>query len=73
MDVKECVSNITVDNTYDCIPPCTGLVVTSFSKSENNKDVNSLFQIIINDYNKYKTITPYPAGFNGKHYGQINH
>ena len=57
----QCVSNINVDNSK-CLKPCSGLIVTSLSKEDSNKEFENL-NSIIEDYNIYKKITQYPAGF----------
>ena len=65
----DCVNNISIDNS-SCIKPCSGLIVTSFSKSQENEKLENLFPII-GDYNKYKKITPYPAGLTGNEHEHI--
>ena len=63
----DCVnhSNFNV-STQNCAKPCSGLVLTSFSKSEQNMNLKNLIPNELNSYNKYKKITPYPLGFYGK-------
>ena len=39
---------------------CSGLIVTSFSKSELKNDLETLFPIF-GQYNKYKRISTYPS------------
>ena len=60
----ECVNRIKLD-TSSCIKPCSGLIVNGFYKSEQKKSLENLSPIIA-DYNKFKQITPYPLGQNGK-------
>ena len=36
----KCVKNVKVDDST-CLPPCIGLIVTSFSKTEKNVDLDS--------------------------------
>ena len=36
----KCVENVKVDDS-NCLPPCTGLIVTSFSKTQQNVDLDS--------------------------------
>ena len=43
---------------------CSGLIVTNFLKTEANKDLDML--PLFEKYNKYKKITQYPSGHNGK-------
>ena len=56
------MNNINIDNSK-CLKPCSGLIVTSLSKDVPNKEIDNLLHSIIEDYNKYKIITHYPAGF----------
>ena len=63
-NVNECLYNTKID-TSTCFKPCSGLIITSFSKYEQTKDLETLFPIH-QDYDKYKKITPYPPGFVGK-------
>ena len=63
----ECVNNIIVD-TSECLKPCSGLIVSSFSKHiphQDNEIIENL-HLIMRDYNRYKKITRYPAGFDGR-------
>ena len=60
----ECVNRINVD-TSSCVKPCTGLMVTSFSKSGQTKDLEDIFPIS-KHYDKYKIITQNPSGQSGK-------
>ena len=57
----DCVNKVKVD-TAGCLKPCSGLLVTSFFKSEQNKKIEDLFPIF-NAYNTYKMVTKYPTGF----------
>ena len=59
----ECVEKIKLDTSM-CLLPCSGLMVTGFSKSEQ-KSLENLSPIL-GDYNNYKSITPYPPGKKGK-------
>ena len=65
MKKLECVNNVIVD-TVSCLKPCSGLLVTSFSKSNDNKNLDDLFPFL-KAYNYYKKITPYPSGYYGNH------
>ena len=58
----DCVNNVKVD-TSSCPKPCSGLIVTSFAKSELKKDLQRLFPIF-GDYKLYKKVTTYPATAN---------
>ena len=59
----ECVKNVEVD-TSSCLKPCSGLIVTSFYKSELKKDLETLFPIF-GEYNNYKKVTTYPSVVDG--------
>ena len=60
----ECVDKIQVD-TSTCMKPCSGLIVTSFAKSEKHKDLQLLYPKKLTQYNNYKTISTYPLGLVG--------
>ena len=60
----ECVNNINVD-TSKCLQACSGLIVTTFSKSEQKRNLEKIFSVF-EDYVKYKKFTRIPAGFLGK-------
>ena len=60
----ECVNNVVVNNS-GCLKPCSGLIVTSFSKSNLNKDLEEM-QALSKAYNNYKKITEYPPGYTGR-------
>ena len=65
----DCVKSVKVD-TSRCMPSCSGLILTSFSKVDFNKNLDTLIPQEIKTYNKYKKITPHPTGFKGK---TLNH
>ena len=52
-------------DTSSCLKPCSGLIVTSFAKLEQNKDLDTLFPIF-GEYNLFKKVTEYPSGANGR-------
>ena len=60
----ECVNKIKVD-TSSCLKPCSGLIVTSLIKSDSDKKLENLLPDYV-AYNKYKKITQYPSGSDGK-------
>ena len=61
----ECVDGISL-NDVSCLKPCSGLIVSSLSKTELKQNVEELLYFA-EDYNTYKTITPSPYfGSNGK-------
>ena len=53
----ECVESVVIDK-FSCLKPCSGLILTSFSKNKFNKDLEDT-QTISKDYNDYKKITEY--------------
>ena len=59
----ECTNNVKVD-TSSCLKPCSGLIVTSFYKSQLKKELATLFPIF-GDYNLYKKVTTHPSVANG--------
>ena len=63
--IVKCVDKIPFE-TSSCIKPCSGLIVTSFSKSVEYKDLELLYPKILTQYNKYKIISIYPPGLIGR-------
>ena len=61
----ECVKKFNIDSS-NCLKPCSGLIVTSFSKFSVTKGLENLVPIL-KDYNNFKTLTEYPAGQTGKY------
>ena len=59
-----CVNNIIVD-TSNCLNPCSGLIVTTFTHTKEDRKLEELFPVF-EDYNKYKIMTSYPYGLQGK-------
>ena len=54
---EQCVKNLKPDIS-NCSPPCSGLMVTSFSKSSNTKKIEDIFSAEeISAYNKYTNRT----------------
>ena len=56
-DLK-CVDRISL-NDATCLKPCSGLIVSSLSKTELKQNVEDLLYFA-EDYNTYKIITPSP-------------
>ena len=46
---------------------CEGLLVTSYSKSENQRTLEQYTSLVGKDYDNYKTFVKYPASIKGKH------
>ena len=59
-----CTKKIEVEFSK-CLPPCSGLVVSSFSKSESNKKLEDLVYNEIVSYEKYTKWSPFPGGLKG--------
>ena len=59
----ECLNTLQVD-TSGCLKPCSGLIVTSFSKSiqSSSGSMEDPLSIIKEDYDKYKESTQNPRG-----------
>ena len=55
----ECVNTIKVDAS-NCLKPCSGLIITSLSKSEMDRKLDK-FSAVIDEYNNYKKLTDYPV------------
>ena len=61
----ECLKEVKVVTHDECVPPCSGLIVTSFAKSDQEKNVDEWFPNLMLQYNQFNKITPYPYGFEG--------
>ena len=59
-----CTKKIEVEFSK-CLPPCSGLVVSSFSKSESNKNLEDLVYNEIVSYEKYTKWSQFPGGLEG--------
>ena len=57
------MKNIDVEKS-SCLPPCSGLIVTGYSKSEQKKDLGKIFPVF-DAYNQYKIKTEHPSGYEG--------
>ena len=64
-DLK-CVKSVKVEN-YNCQKSCSGLFVTSFSKSEQKRTLVDQVDLLplFASYKKYKKITTSPPGYKG--------
>ena len=52
------------EGNSDCMKPCSGLVITSFTESKLNKNLDNM-PSTISDYESYKKVTEFPAGYYG--------
>ena len=48
-----------------CLKPCSGLIVTSYTRVETNNDIQDI-SAIFKTYNKYKRITQFPSRYKGE-------
>ena len=60
-----CVQNTTVD-TSSCLPPCSGLFVTGFSKSEQGTDSFHMDRATLKAYKNYTKWSPFPSELKGR-------
>ena len=51
LEMLECINNTKIDTSI-CLPPCAGLIITSFAKSEQSDDLESK-ECLQNVMNKY--------------------
>ena len=58
-----CVKKVMVDES-NCLKPCSGLYVTSFSQSEEIKKLDAAIPLI-GAYKEYKNNTQFPTEYNG--------
>ena len=61
----DCVQNTTVD-TSTCLPPCSGLFVTGFSKSEQGTDSLQLDRATLKAYRNYTKWSAFPSELKGR-------
>ena len=59
-----CAKNIKFE-FENCLPPCSGLVVSSFSKTDANKNLDDLIYNEIISYEKFTRWTEFPEGLKG--------
>ena len=61
----DCINNISSVDTSGCIKPCSGLIVTSFIKTQEDRKIDN-WLTVLEDYKAYKKITPFPIDEQGK-------
>ena len=44
---------------------CEGLIVTSYSRADNQRDLEKYISLVGKDYDNYKTFVKYPASIKG--------
>ena len=61
-----CVANVTVDfSQAQCLPPCEGLMVTSYEKNTMDKDLESLLPKRLVEYEAFKGDVQLPDKIKG--------
>ena len=53
-------------NSFDCLPKCSGVILSSFSKSASEKDFEHLIPEEIEAHNRYTNWYQLPAGLKGR-------
>ena len=66
MKQMNCIENIKVDIS-GCLKPCSGLIVTSFTKTQEKRNMDN-WLTVLDDYQVYKKVTVVPFGETGKYY-----
>ena len=61
---SKCTSKIDTDD-HNCLPPCSGLIVTSLTKQGIGKDFEGLIAEEIASYNNYMKWFKFPTGLKG--------
>ena len=59
----ECINTANISS--DCLPPCSGSILTSFSKSINGKNLLSILSREIDAYRKYTKWSQFPSDLKG--------
>ena len=59
------INNISSVDTSGCMKPCSGLIVTSFIKTQKDRKIDNWMNVL-EDYKAYKKITPFPIDEQGK-------
>ena len=59
-----CVRNISLDGSK-CLPPCTGLILKSFYKSNTERNLEQLIPKYWDSYKKYKKFIEFPTSLKG--------
>ena len=62
--MNDCIKDITADDSL-CFPSCEGILVTSYTKSDNNKRPEHVMGKVMEEYDAYKGQVEYPAGLKG--------
>ena len=59
----QCIKNISKTST--CLPPCSGVIVTSFLKSSSLKNIDHLVSKDVTAYRKYTKWFQFPSNLKG--------
>ena len=59
-----CVRNISFDGSK-CLPPCTGLILKSFYKSNTDRNLEQFIPKYWDSYKKYKKFIEFPTSLKG--------
>ena len=60
-----CIKNVEVD-TSKCLPPCSGIILTSFFKSKQTDNLESKISETLSAYGKYTKWSTFPSELKGK-------
>ena len=63
----ECVNKIRLE-PYKCLPPCSGLIITSFSRADPKQNFESLISGEVAAYYKYMKWFEFPSKLKGIKY-----
>ena len=64
-DMFECMKSIKV-NASGCLHPCSGLILSSFTKSVESKNLESLISREVIAYRNYTKWFRFPSGIKGE-------
>ena len=69
-ELNKCVKDIRIEDSH-CLPSCEGVLVTSYTKSENTVRPEDALGKAMEEYDVYKGKVEYPAGLKGTIYCEI--
>ena len=61
---NDCVQKVTTRKS-DCLPPCSGLILTSFFKAKWDKVVDEIIPEDLEAYRKFTNWYPFPTALRG--------
>ena len=62
--IEKCVKKVKI-GTDQCLPACSGLMVTSLTKSESNAQIDRINPTDMSTYNQYRQTFKFPSGIKG--------